>query len=171
MAEHPTPTTGVGVARMDDAHWPAVERIYAEGIATGQATFEERPPSFEEFDRDHLPDQRLVAVDDGDVVGWAALSAVSGRCVYGGVAEVSVYVAEQARGRGIGRALVTELIASAERAGIWTLQAGIFPENASSVGLHHACGFRTVGVRERLGRQHGVWRDVLLVERRSPVVG
>ncbi len=155
--------------RFDD--WPAVRRIYMEGIATGQATFETEPPDWEQWDRDHRADCRLIAEVDGVVAGWAALSPVSGRCVYAGVAEVSVYVAEASRGRGVGRALLQALAAGAEEAGIWTLQAGIFPENAASVALHRQCGFRVVGTRERLGQMGGIWRDVLLMERRSEVVG
>ena len=127
-------------------------------------------PPWEEWDEAHLPRHRLVAERAGDVVGWAALSPVSGRCVYAGVAEDSVYVAGTARGRGVGRSLLAALVAGAEAAGIWTVQAGIFPENRASIALHQACGFRTVGVRERLGRLGGVWRDVVLLERRSPLV-
>lgn len=150
-------------------HWDAVARIYAQGIATGHATFETEVPSWERWDASHLPDHRLVAVRDGTVTGWAALSPVSDRCVYGGVAEESVYVAEEARGRGVGRELLEALIAGAEESGIWTIQTGIFPENEASVRLHQRVGFRIVGTRERLGQHNGVWRDVLLLERRSPV--
>ena len=127
-------------------------------------------PAWPEWDEAHLPGHRLVAALTGNVVGWAALSPVSGRCVYAGVAEDSVYVAGTARGQGIGRALLEALVAGAESAGIWTVQAGIFPENGASIALHQACGFRIVGVRERLGRLAGVWRDVVLLERRSPLV-
>jgi len=151
--------------------WPPVAAIYAQGIATGQATFETDVPAWSDWDAGHLPQHRLVAVHGAEVVGWAALSAVSGRCVYAGVAEVSVYVAEHARGKGVGYALLSGLVSSSEDGGIWTLQAGIFPENEGSVALHRRCGFRRVGVRERLGRLHGVWRDVLLLERRSRLVG
>ena len=152
-------------------HWNDVARIYAEGMATRQATFETELPSWETWDRSHLPDHRFVALLDGRVVGWAALSHVSDRCVYGGVCENSVYVAADARGRGIGRALLEALVASSESAGIWTIQTGIFPENQPSVRLHEQAGFRVVGRRERLGKLDGVWRDVLLLERRSAVVG
>jgi L-amino acid N-acyltransferase YncA len=152
-------------------HWAAVARIYAEGIATGNATFETEVPSREAWDAAHLAEHRVVAVRDGEVVGWAALSPVSDRCVYGGVAEESVYVAEGVRGAGVGRALLEELIERSEAAGIWTIQTGIFPDNEASVRLHERVGFRVVGVRERLGRHHGAWRDVLLLERRSPHVG
>jgi L-amino acid N-acyltransferase YncA len=147
--------------------WPAVKVIYEQGIAGGQATFETEAPSWEEWDRTHLEGHRVVALQDGEVVGWAALSPVSERCVYEGVVENSVYVADFAQGRGVGRALLDELIARAERDGIWTIQAGVFPENEASIELHKRCGFRVVGVRERIGRHHGTWRDVVLMERRS----
>jgi L-amino acid N-acyltransferase YncA len=156
---------------MLDTDWAAVRTIYAEGIATGQATFEVETPPWERWDAKHLTAGRLVAVRGDRVLGWAALSPVSDRCVYAGVAEVSVYVAADARGKGVGRALLKALVTAAEGAGIWTLQAGIFPENAASVAIHSACGFRVVGVRERLGQLHGRWRDALLLERRSSVVG
>jgi L-amino acid N-acyltransferase YncA len=146
--------------------WPAVKAIFEQGIAGGQATFETQAPSWHDWNRAHLEGHRLVALQDGDVVGWAALSPVSERCVYEGVAENSVYVADSAQGRGIGRALLEELIARSERDGIWTIQAGIFPENEASIELHKRCGFRVVGVRERIGKHHGVWRDVVLMERR-----
>jgi L-amino acid N-acyltransferase YncA len=151
--------------------WRAVRAIYLEGIATGDATFNTDAPSWESWDAEHHEGHRIVARLDGEVAGWAALAPVwEWREVYGGVAEVSVYVAERARRRGIGRLLLEELLAGADRAGIWTVQAGIFPENRASLALHAACGFRVVGVRERIGRLEGVWRDVLLLERRSPVV-
>lgn len=151
--------------------WPAVRDIYTEGIVTGQATFETDPPDWETWDRGHRADCRLIAEVAGVVAGWAALTPVSGRCVYAGVAEVSVYVAEAARGQGVGRALLQALVAESERVGIWTLQAGIFPENKASIALHESCGFRVVGTHERLGQMNGIWRDVLLMERRSQVVG
>ena len=147
-----------------------VARIFEHGIRTGEATFETAAPSWEEWDAAHS-EHRLVAELDGAVVGWAALSPVSERCCYSGVAESSVYVAEEARGRGVGRELLEELIRRSEAAGIWTLQAGIFPENKASLRLHLVCGFRLVGVRERIGELNGVWRDVLLLERRSEVTG
>ena len=140
-------------------------------MATGDATFEAAVPGWEEWDEHHLRPGRLVARKEGQVVGWAALSPVSGRCIYSGVAEVSVYVTAAARGQGVGKSLLQALIEESERAGIWTLQAGIFPENTASIALHIACGFREVGTRERIGLLHGVWRDVLLMERRSHVVG
>lgn len=152
------------------ADWEAVRRIYAEGIATGNATFELSPPSWEEWDAGKLAVPRLVAEDGGAVVGWAALSPTSKRHVYRGVAEVSVYVAADKWGQGLGRLLLSRLVVESERAGIWTLQAGIFPENGASIYLHEECGFRIVGRREKIGQMHGVWRDVLLMERRSRVV-
>jgi L-amino acid N-acyltransferase YncA len=151
-------------------HWPAVKAIYEDGIAMGDATFETAAPSWAAWDRDHLPGHRLVAAVDGRVVGWAALAPVSDRCAYAGVAEDSVYVAATATGRGVGRALLERLVAGADAAGIWTIQAGIFPENTASLALHRRCGFRTVGVRERLGKLGDRWRDVVLLERRSPLV-
>jgi L-amino acid N-acyltransferase YncA len=159
------------VEAMRDEDWEAVKRIYREGIATGDATFETDVPEWEDWDRGHAGDCRLVARREGQVIGWAALSPVSGRCVYAGVAEVSVYVATEARGQGVGKALLRALTEESERRGFWTLQAGIFPENEASIALHRACGFRIVGHRERLGQMHGVWRDVVLMERRSKVVG
>lgn len=147
--------------------WEAVRRIYREGIATGNATFETEAPEWNRWDAAHLPHSRLVARDAAAIVGWAALSPVSPRRVYRGVAEVSVYVAESARGRGSGHMLLEALIGESERHGIWTLQAGIFPENIASLELHRKCGFRLVGRRERIGELGGVWRDVLLLERRS----
>jgi L-amino acid N-acyltransferase YncA len=166
------PATPV-VEPMEPADWPAVAAIYAEGIATGAATFETAVPTWERWDAAHLPGLRLVARDpaSGAVLGWAALAPVSDRCAYAGVAENSVYVAAGARGRGVGRRLLTELLARSEAAGVWTIQTGIFPENEASLALHAACGFRVVGVRERLGRLHGRWRDVVMLERRSPNVG
>ncbi len=161
----------VSVDNMKEEDWPAIRSIYVEGIATGDATFETGAPEWEEWDQAHLPGCRLVARSGGEVVGWAALSSVSGRCVYSGVAEVSVYVASAARGRGVGKALLEALVEASERAGIWTLQAGMFPENSISIALHKSCGFREVGRRERLGQLHGVWRDVVLLERRSKTVG
>jgi phosphinothricin acetyltransferase len=151
------------------ADWPEVERIYAEGIATGLATFETETPSWAEFDGGKLAAARLVAVEEGSVVGWAALSPTSVRACYEGVAEHSVYVAERARGRGVGRALLEELVAQADAAGIWTLQTSIFPENRPSLALHERVGFRVVGRRERIARHGGRWQDTLLLERRSSI--
>jgi L-amino acid N-acyltransferase YncA len=160
----------VSVDTLSPRDWEAIRRIYAEGIATGNATFETAAPSWRKFDAAHLLEPRLVARGP-HVLGWAALSSVSARAAYRGVAEVSVYVASESRGRGVGAALLTALVAHSEDAGIWTLQAGIFPENAASLALHARCGFREVGRRERIGRLAGVWRDVVLLERRSDRVG
>jgi L-amino acid N-acyltransferase YncA len=154
--------------RADD--WPAVRGIYEEGIRSGDATFETEAPSREAWDSAH-PGLRLVAEREGSVVGWAALSPVSSRHCYRGVGEVSVYVGEDARGEGVGRALLERLVERSESAGYWTLSAAIFPENEASRRLHHACGFREVGVHRGLGESGGVWRDVLILERRSALVG
>ena len=156
---------------MSPEDWPRVRAIYAEGIATGNATFETEAPSWEAWNAAHLEEGRIVARDaSGTLLGWAALTPVSARCVYAGVGDLSVYVAAAARGRGVGRLLLEGLIEASERAGLWTLQAGVFPENVASLALHRACGFREVGRRERIGRMNGVWRDVVLLERRSGVV-
>ena len=149
-------------------HWPDVARIYGEGL--DQGTFEERVPGWEEWDAGHLATPRLVALAEGVVVGWAALSPVSQRECYRGVTEVSVYVAWSARRRGVGRALLDELVRRADAAGIWTIQAGILAGNAPSVALHAGCGFRVVGTRERIAQKRGVWLDVVLMERRSELV-
>jgi len=161
----------IAISAMRPEDWGEVRSIYLEGIATGHATFETDAPPRESWDAAHLKEARLVARDGGAVLGWAALSPVSSRCVYAGVAEVSVYVSAKARGRGVGRALLRELVAASERQGIWSLQAGVFPENRASLELHRRCGFREVGRRESLGRLGSVWRDVILLERRSPAVG
>jgi L-amino acid N-acyltransferase YncA len=150
--------------------WPAVRAIYDEGTRGGDATFETEPPSWERWDAAH-PELRLVAERDASVVGWAALSPASSRRCYRGVGEVSVYVAADARGAGLGRALLEELVQRSEAAGYWTLTAGVFPENEASIRLHKTCGFREVGVRERIGDVGGVWRDVVWLERRSTLVG
>ena len=147
-----------------------MKAIYEAGIATGNATFETEAPPWETWDRSHLPGHRLVAERDGRVLGWAALSTVSERCCYAGVAEESVYVAPEAQRRGVGRALLERLLAGADAGGIWTVQTGIFPENAASLSLHERCGFRVVGRRERIGLLHGVWRDVLFLEWRSAAI-
>lgn len=166
----------IGQAAVGD--WPEIRRIYLEGIRTGDATFEavsDVPPADEVggqlwFDK-KVAGLVFKAVDDGGhLLGWCALSAVSDRCVYQGVAEVSIYVAEAARGKGVGMALMERLVQASEEAGIWTLQAGIFPENHASIRLHEKVGFRVVGVREKLGQMNGVWRDVVLMERRSPEI-
>ncbi len=151
------------------AHWPDVKKIYAEGVATGNATFQASIPEWEEWDSAHVQTPRLVAVENDKVLGWAALTAVSGRCVYAGVGEVSVYVSESARGKGIGKLLLNALIAASEQNGFWTLQAGIFPENTGSIKIHEDCGFRIIGKREKIGKMNGQWRDTLLLERRSSI--
>jgi L-amino acid N-acyltransferase YncA len=153
------------------ADWPAVRAIYEQGIATGDATFEKAAPKWERWDATHLPHCRLVACDAGEVLAWAALGPVSSRCVYAGVAEVSIYVAARARGQGIGLVLLLALVESSECENIWTLQAGVFPENTASLDLFQKVGFRRLGTRERLGRMDGRWRDVVLLERRSHVAG
>lgn len=151
-------------------HWAAVKTVYEQGIATGHATFQTSAPEWAEWDGSHLKHSRLVALENGQVIGWAALTPVSGRCVYSGVAEVSVYIAPDQRGKKIGETLLKALISSSERHDIWTLQAGIFPENTASLKIHENCGFRKVGTRERIGQMHGVWRDTVLLERRSKIV-
>ncbi|SPF46559.1 GCN5-related N-acetyltransferase [Candidatus Sulfopaludibacter sp. SbA4] len=151
--------------------WPAVRDIYLEGIATADATFETSAPDWETWDAKHPPCCRLLARTGEEVLGWAALSGVSARAVYAGVAEVSVYVAARARGRGVGSLLLRALVAASEENGIWTLQAGIFPENRASIAVHERAGFRVVGTRERIGCMDGRWRDTVLMERRSAAVG
>ncbi|MBC3761052.1 GNAT family N-acetyltransferase [Quadrisphaera oryzae] len=179
MSAHPTPgavRAEVALRPLAPADWPAVRDVYAAGIATGHATFESAPPTWEGFDTSKAAEHRLVAVDAaGHVLGWAAVVPVSDRCAYAGVVEHSVYVAPAAQGRGVGRLLLDGLIASTEAAGVWTVQSGVFPENTASLALHASAGFRVVGVRERLGLMGhgpmaGLWRDVVLLERRSPVV-
>ncbi len=159
------------ISPLTEPDWPAVRAIYEEGNATGNATFEISAPEWHNWNASHLPHSRLAARDGADILGWAVLSPVSSRCVYAGVAEVSVYVAERARGKRIGTLLLQALVAESEARGIWTLQAGIFPENLASIALHKSAGFRVVGVRERLGCMAGRWRDVVLMERRSSRVG
>ncbi len=151
--------------------WEAVKHIYEAGIATGLATFETKAPEWLDWDKGHLPFARLVALVDEKVAGWAALSAVSNRCVYGGVAENSVYIGSEFRKMGVGKVLLQELIKESEANGIWTLQAGTFTDNVASVKLHEAMGFRIVGYREKIGQLHGVWKDNYILERRSKVVG
>ena len=159
------------IAEMKPGDWEQVRAIYLEGIGSSNATFETEAPSWETWDAAHLRFARLVARDGKTIIGWAALSPVSQRCVYGGVAEVSVYVSQARRHTGVGRKLLDALISESEPNGIWTLQAGMFPENAGSLALHKACGFREVGRRERIGKLNGVWRDTILLERRSRKVG
>ena len=163
--------SGIQIRHLRVGDWESVRAIYVEGIKTGQATFETREPPWADWNSSHLTNPRLVAIAGQLVVGWAALSPVSSRNIYAGVTEVSVYVAQDSRRKGIGRALLEELVAESERNGIWTLQASIFPENVASLGLHKSCGFRVVGTRERIGRMNDVWRDTQLLERRSKRVG
>jgi phosphinothricin acetyltransferase len=166
-----TPLTGVTVTPMSAGHADEVLAIYRAGIDEGDATFETTAPDWETFDAARLREHRFVALaEDGAVLGWVAASPVSDRCVYAGVVEHSVYVAPAARGRGVAAALLRALVESTEAAGIWTIQSGIFPENTASLALHERAGFRVIGVRERIGRHHGRWRDVVLLERRSPAV-
>jgi len=167
----PHMTNSLTVEAMEPGDGEAVVRIYGEGIATGAATFETATPSWGSWDAAHLPSARLVAREHGEIAGWAALSPVSRRAAYAGVAEVSVYVAEACRGRGVGSALLERLISESEAKGIWTLQAVIFPENAATLALHKRFGFREVGRRERISKLRGKWRDTILLERRSTEVG
>ncbi|MFF4169482.1 GNAT family N-acetyltransferase [Streptomyces sp. NPDC001744] len=162
--------TGVRIAPLRPEHAEQVLAIYRLGINEGNATFETTAPTWQAFDAAKLPDHRLVALDGDRVLGWAAVVPVSDRCAYAGVVEHSVYVHPDARGRGTGLALLEALLASTDAAGIWTVQSGIFPENTASLALHQRAGFRVIGTRERIGRHHGAWRDVVLVERRSPSV-
>lgn len=160
----------VDIAPMTPADWDYVRAIYLEGIASGQATFETEAPSWEQWDAAHHAFARLVARSDGRVIGWAALSPVSRRECYTGVAEVSVYVAASYRGRGVGRRLLESVIAESERHGIWPLQGATFPSNTASLQLQKSCGFREIGRRERVAQLHGKWRDTILTERRSTIV-
>lgn len=166
----------VSIEPLTADHWPDVERIHAAGIATGHATFDTEPPTWQQFDASKLAGQRMVAIDDKDVVGWVAASPASSRPAYVGVVEHSVYIDPAAQGRGVGRLLLRALIASTEDAGIWSIRSAVFPENVASLALHRSAGFRVVGTRERVARishgpMAGQWRDVVLIERRSPVVG
>ena len=166
----PADPADIAIRPFDVEDWPRVVAIYAAGIATGHATFETEPPSWETWNGSRLERHRFVAIIDGAVVGWVAASAVSDRCVYGGVIEHSVYVDPDVAGRGVGSALLRVLIDDAETCGVWTIQSGIFPENTASLAVHAKAGFRIVGRRERIGQLHGVWRDTLLVERRSTTI-
>ena len=159
----------IAVRSMEDGDWLEVARIYQEGMDDNLATFQTTCPAWEEWDGAHLRDCRLVIIKDGRVAGWAALSPYSSRCVYAGVASVSIYIAREARGRGVGKALLNALITASEEAGFWTLQSGIMENNNASVALHTSCGFRMVGYREKIGKDRfGIWRSTLLMERRSP---
>jgi L-amino acid N-acyltransferase YncA len=159
------------IKSMLPSDWEKVKKIYEEGIATGNATFETTAPSWEDWEANHAKGPRLVAVENEEIVGWAALTNVSGRCIYAGVGEVSVYVSDLQRGKGIGRKLLQALISESEKNDFWTLQAGIFPENRSSIKIHEDCGFRLIGVREKIGKMNNVWRDTLLMEKRSRITG
>jgi L-amino acid N-acyltransferase YncA/DNA-binding transcriptional ArsR family regulator len=161
----------VSVRALEDGDWSAVRRIYAEGIATGNATFETQPPSRRALEGKWLPQHRWVAEVDGQIAGWAAITPVSTRECYAGVGETSVYVGEGLRGRGVGKSLLHRQVTAADAAGLWTLQTSIFPENRASIGLHHSAGFRTLALRERIAQHHGVWRDTVLLERRSTTAG
>lgn len=157
----------VSVRDLKEKDWPEVEKIYEEGLATRMATFETSSPGWESWDKSHLKECRFIAEEDGKILGWAALSPVSDRCVYGGVAEVSVYISEAARGKGVGGTLIQELIQASEKNNIWTLQSSMFPENKASNRLHLKFGFREIGIREKIGKLDGEWRDTLMMERRS----
>ncbi|MFI5152758.1 MAG: GNAT family N-acetyltransferase [Chitinophagales bacterium] len=159
------------IITLEPLHWEAVRRIYEEGIATGHATFQLTAPEWEAWNKEHLSHSRLVALENDEVIGWAALTPVSGRCIYSGVAEVSIYVSGQSRGKGIGKKLLAALIKKSEENNIWTLQAGIFPENRASLKIHEENQFRLIGKRERIGKMNGQWRDTLFLERRSRKVG
>lgn len=159
------------IKSIQEKDYPTIVEIYLQGIATGHATFQTAAPYWEEWDKSHLPFCRLVAFENEEILGWAALSPVSLRCVYGGVAEVSIYVANSARGKGIGKIIFGQLIKESEQNGLWTLQSGIFPENISSIKLHEEMGFRKIGYKEKIGKMNGVWRDNVIMERRSKIVG
>jgi L-amino acid N-acyltransferase YncA len=151
--------------------WESVANIYKQGIDTGMATFETKVPTFEMWDKAHLSYCRFVAESTTEIIGWVALSPVSNRCVYGGIAEISVYISENSRGKGLGKLLIEHVISASEQEGIWTLQSGIFPTNYGSIKIHEAAGFRMIGKRERVGKLHGQWVDNVLFERRSSIVG
>lgn len=153
------------------ADWSSVANIYKQGIDTGMATFETKVPTFEMWDKAHLSYCRFVAESTTEIIGWVALSPVSNRCVYGGIAEISVYISENSRGKGLGKLLIEHVISASEQEGIWTLQSGIFPTNYGSIKIHEAAGFRMIGKRERVGKLHGQWVDNVLFERRSSIVG
>ena len=159
------------IKKIKAEHYPEVVAIYLQGIATGIATFQTEATDWENWNKSHLSNCRLAAFDKGQMAGWTALSPVSGRCVYSGVAEVSIYIAENFRGKGVGKYLLLKLIEESESAGLWTLQSGIFPDNTASIRLHEQCGFRTIGYREKIGEKDGVWKDNIIMERRSKIVG
>lgn len=159
------------IRNFDKKDFSAVKEIYQQGIDTGNATFQTEAKNWDEWNRSMLINCRIVATEKNNILGWASLSPVSSREVYSGVAEVSVYVSKEAQGKGVGNRLLSELISASERHNIWMLQAGIFPENFGSLALHKNNGFRQLGLREKLGQMHGVWRDVILIERRSKLIG
>jgi L-amino acid N-acyltransferase YncA len=161
----------MNIIKIEAHHYPQVADIYLQGIATGNATFQTEAATWEDWDKSHLQHCRLAAFVDNEMAGWAALSPVSSRCVYAGVAEVSIYISAKFRGRGIGKLLFTQLIKESEENNLWTLQSGIFPENVGSIKLHEACGFRQIGYREKIGKMNGVWRNNIIMERRSKTVG
>lgn len=152
-------------------HWESVKKIYEDGIATSKATFQTSAPTWEEWNQAHIPIPRLIAIENDEILGWSALTPVSGRCVYAGVAEVSIYIGSIARGKGIGKQLLNQLIEESEKQNIWTLQSGIFPENKASISLHLSAGFRIIGIREKIGMMDGKWRDIVLLEKRSHTIG
>ncbi len=159
------------IAKIEAGHYPQVADIYLQGIATGMATFQTEATDWGTWDKSHLPNCRIAAFEDNQMAGWAALSPVSSRCVYAGVAEVSIYIAENFRGKGVGKYLLSKLIEESETAGLWTLQSGIFSDNTASIKLHEQCGFRVIGYREKIGKKDGIWKDNIIMERRSEVVG
>ena len=159
------------IKNIDKDNFNQVVEIYKEGIETGIATFQSDIPDWDSWNNSHLPNCRLAAFQNDQMMGWAALTPVSSRCVYAGVAEVSVYIGEKFRGKGIGELLLNQLIKESEQTGLWTLQSGIFPENIGSINLHKKCGFRQIGYREMIGQKNGVWKDNIMMERRSKTVG
>lgn len=159
------------ITKIEVGHYPQVAEIYLQGIATGIATFQTEATDWETWDKSHLPNCRIAAFEGNQMAGWAALSPVSSRCVYAGVAEVSIYIAENFRGKGVGKYLLSKLIEESEAAGLWTLQSGIFSDNIASIKLHEQCGFRVIGYREKIGKKDGIWKDNIIMERRSQVVG
>jgi L-amino acid N-acyltransferase YncA len=161
----------MNIEKLTEKHWPEVRAIYAGGIATGNAHFSSVIPDWDEWDKSHIKNCRLVAVENGKVLGWAALTAISDRCVFAGVAEVSVYVAESSRGKGVGKKLLNDLVKLSEENNLWTLESRIFSENLASLKIHQENGFRVIGTRERIGKLNGVWRDTVLLERRSDKTG
>ena len=159
------------IIKIEAHHYPQIATIYLEGIATGNATFQTTAPTWDDWDKSHLQHSRIALIQNNEMAGWAALSPVSSRCVYAGVAEVSVYVAANFRGKGIGKILLNELVVDSEKNGLWTLQSGIFPENIGSIKIHDQCGFRQIGYREKIGSMIGIWRDNIIMERRSKTIG